>query len=131
MAPLFSSPLTIVSCFWNGANGLRIGVSSKFAPFGHRRPLLHDRAVRQIHEPHVRLRAGRGLGQRRPCRDHRVEQRQAHGDAGAAEERASREMLLGDEHYWLLDFELRAWASSSLQRTRLEAGSSELDAFLI
>jgi hypothetical protein len=32
IAPLFSSPLTTVNCFWNGANGLRIGVSSKFVP---------------------------------------------------------------------------------------------------
>ena len=32
IAPLFSSPLTIVNCFWNGANGFRIGVSSKPVP---------------------------------------------------------------------------------------------------
>ena len=32
MAGLFSSPLTIVSCFLNGVNGWRIGDSSKFAP---------------------------------------------------------------------------------------------------
>ena len=98
MAGLFSSPLTIVNCFWNGANGLRIGVSSKVVAVGRRRPLIHDRAVRQIHEPHVRFRTRRGLRQRGPGRDHRVEQRQAHGDAGAAEERAAGEMLLGDEH---------------------------------
>jgi hypothetical protein len=49
MAPLFD-PLTIVNCFWNGANGLRIGVNSKFA-LGDGRPLLHDGAVRQIQEP--------------------------------------------------------------------------------
>ena len=71
-------------------------------PFGHRRPLIHDRAVRQIHEPHARLGTGGRLGQSGPRRDHRVQQRQAHGDAGAAEERAAGEVFLGDEHHWLL-----------------------------
>ena len=32
IAGLFSSPLTIVSCFLNGANGWRIGDSSKPVP---------------------------------------------------------------------------------------------------
>src|SRR5262249_5560425 len=32
IAPLFSSPLTTVNCFWNGASGLRIGESSKPEP---------------------------------------------------------------------------------------------------
>jgi hypothetical protein len=67
-------------------------------PFGDRRPLIHDRAVRQIHEPEVRLRTGGRLGQSGPCRDHRVQQRQAHGDASATEEGATGKVLLRDEH---------------------------------
>ncbi len=65
---------------------------------GGGRPLVHDRAVGQIHEPHARFRARRGLRQGGPCRNHRIQQRQAHGDAGAAEERAPGKVLLGDEH---------------------------------
>ena len=95
---LFSRPLTIVICFWNGASGLRIAGMLEAGPFSGRRPLLHDGAVRQVEKPHARLRRGGGLRQRRQRRNHRVEQRQADGDAGAAKERSTREVFLRDEH---------------------------------
>ena len=65
---------------------------------GGRRPVLHDRAVREIHEAHARLRRRGGAGQHRPRRNHRVEERQSDGHTRAAKEGATREMLLCDEH---------------------------------
>jgi hypothetical protein len=81
---------------------LKNGSEFEGRPLGHRRPLIHDGAMRQVHEPHARLGARRGLSQRRPGRDHRIQQREADGDTRAAKEGAPREMLLGDEHHWLL-----------------------------
>jgi hypothetical protein len=63
-----------------------------------RRPLLHDRAVRQVQEPHARLRRGGCLREQRARRHHRVEERQADGDADTPQERPPGEMPPGDEH---------------------------------
>ncbi len=62
------------------------------------RPMLHDRAVREVDEAHVRRGSGRRCGQRGARRNHGIQQRQRHGRAHAAQERAALEMFLGDEH---------------------------------
>ena len=83
IAGLFSRPLTIVSCFLNGSNGLRIGVSSK--------PLPSAAGVQcSMIAPCGRyMNPMRGFGSPPSApapstRDHRVEERQADGDTRAA-----------------------------------------------
>src|SRR6266705_4812390 len=67
---------------------------------GCRRPLVHDRAEREVDESHVRLWVGRGLRQGGPRWNHRIQQRQSHGDTGASKKSAAGKMSLRDEH-WL------------------------------
>ena len=65
--------------------------------------------MKQRPEPDLRL--GRRLRQRRLRRHHRVEKRQRHRDADAAEERAPREVLLehGAHRVSLLDVVSFIW----------------------
>ena len=57
----------------------------EFGAFLGRRPLVHDRAVREIDEAHPRERLRGGLRERRTRRDHRIEQRQRDRRAHAAQ----------------------------------------------
>ena len=63
-----------------------------------RRPLVHRRAVRDVDAAQTALRPGCGLSERGARGNHRVQQRQREGGAGAAKQRAARQMFLRDEH---------------------------------
>src|SRR5262245_61415310 len=65
---------------------------------GRGRPVLHDGAMRQVHESHARLRRSSGVNQLRPRRDHGIEERQSNDDTGTAKKSATRKMLLCNEH---------------------------------
>src|SRR4030095_15006835 len=67
-------------------------------PLSRRRPVVHDRAVRQVHEAHTRLRRSGGVNELRPCRDHGIEKRQSDGNTSTAKEGTTREMLFCNEH---------------------------------
>ena len=62
-----------------------------------RGPVLHVHAVRHVDDPQPADRLGRA-GAEAERRRHAVEHRQRQGHAEAAEERAAREVLLGDNH---------------------------------
>ena len=68
-------------------------------PVSRRRPLVHRRAVRDVDAAHARLRRGCRLRERGGRGHHRFEQRQRQRDAGAAKERAPREVFLRDERH--------------------------------
>ena len=63
-----------------------------------RRPLLHDRAVREVEEPQPRLRRRRGVRERGGRGNHRIEQRQRRPRRPRRAERCGGKVLLGDEH---------------------------------
>jgi hypothetical protein len=68
---------------------LEHGTELERLALGGRRPLRHDRAVRQVDEPHVHLGGGGGLRERRAGRNHRVQERQRDRRAHAAQHRAA------------------------------------------
>ena len=53
-----------------------------------RRPLLLERAVREVDEAQARTRCRDRLRQRRSCRDHGIQQRERDGRTGAFEDGA-------------------------------------------
>ena len=61
---------------------------SKSRPVVRRRPFVLERAVREVHEAQARAGCRGRLRQRRSCRDHRIQQRQRDGRAGALEDGA-------------------------------------------
>ena len=85
---------------------------------GRRRPLLHDRAVREVDEAHARLRRRGGLRQRGARRNHRVQQRQADRDARAAQNvRRDRCFLVMNIVVLLVSRSARASARSRRRRS--------------
>ena len=63
-----------------------------------RRPVVHHRAVRHIHDAQAGLERGRGLAQRRERRHHTVQQRQRDGCPETAEHGTPGDGFLGDDH---------------------------------
>src|SRR6185312_15775615 len=63
-----------------------------------RTPVLGHRAMRDVDARHVRDRLGCRLRERPARGDHRIEQRQTDGRSHASKDRATREMLLRNEH---------------------------------
>jgi hypothetical protein len=86
-----------------------------------RRPFLLKRAVREVHEPEAWARRRGGLRQRRPCRDHGVQQRERNGRTGALQDLAPREMLLEQKH------DYSPPSPSRLRKASLEMTPSTID----
>ncbi len=63
-----------------------------------RSPLLHDRAMREIHEPQLHERLRGGVGQRGGGGNHGIEQRQSDHRSRAPQDSPAIQIFLGDEH---------------------------------
>ena len=81
------------------SSGFRMSPNSPISPCAGRRPPIHHRAVREVDEADVRRRLRGRLRERGAGRNHRVEQRQAERGSESPQNRAARQVLLGDEHF--------------------------------
>ena len=81
-------------------------------PLRGRAILVHDGPVRDVNGAEARPRVRRGLRGRRKSRHHRLEERQGHGGAHAAQERPTVQRQLGDEHHVTPVFSFQLQVSS-------------------
>ncbi len=86
-----------------------------------RSPLVHHRAMREIHKYHARFGRRRSLCNRGAGRNHCIQKRQAHGRAEPLQYSAPLQMHLGNEHR-LFPPQSRAatfWSGRGLSSTTL------------